>query len=208
MKISLLHATRGRPERTLEVRSEWLSKATNLDLIEHIYACDGDDPDSVSATAPFQGVVVEKPKGCFRAYNLAAEASTGDILIPIEDDLHPQLGWDENVRDAMKDHFDKVAILAVGDGQNLCIEWCITRKFYEERGLFHDDYFGLFGDTEWRTRARQDRVPMVLAPGIIFWHQQFQPGSGIEDPVFLRKQAKYLADELTYNQRGRAGWPK
>lgn len=206
MKLSLLHATRGRPERTLQVREEWLSKAQDLDNIEHLYACDSDDPETVAATLPFQGVVVDKPKGCFRAYNLAAEHSTGDILIPIEDDLHPQDGWDVFVRDAMKDHLDFPAVLALGDGQNLVIEWCINRKFYEARGLFHDDYHGLFGDTEWRVRSRADKIPMVLAPGIIFLHQQFQPGSGV-DPVFERKQSRYLEDEATYHRRGRAGWP-
>lgn len=206
MKISLLHATRGRPERCLRVRTEWLEKATDLDQIEHIFGVDADDTDTIRATTPYQSVVVEMPKGCFRAYNLAADASTGDILIPIEDDLHPQLGWDENVRAAMENHWDKVATLAVGDGQNLCIEWCVTRKFYEERGLFHDDYYGLFGDTEWRIRARNDRVPSVLAPGIVFQHIQFQPGSGI-DPIFERKQALYLEDERTFNYRARSGWP-
>ncbi len=206
MKISLLHATRGRPERTLQVREEWMSKAAEPDLVEHVYACDSDDTATVEATLPYRAVVVEKPKGCFRAYNLAAEASTGDILIPIEDDLHPQDGWDSFVRDAMKDHWDKVAVLAVGDGQNLVIEWCITRKFYEARGLFHDAYYGLFGDTEWRVRSRNDKVPMVLAPGIIFHHVQFQPGSG-HDEIFERKQARYLEDEGTYNKRGREGWP-
>lgn len=207
MKISLVHATRGRPERTLQVREEWLAKTTDLDQIEHIYGVDSDDEATLKAVENVQAVVVEKPKGCFRAYNLAIEHATGDIIIPIEDDLHPQLGWDENVRAAMKDHIDFPAVLAVGDGQNLLVEWCPNRKFIEARGpLFHDDYWGLFGDTEWRMRCRQDKVPMVLAPGIIFYHVQFQPGSG-HDPIFERKQGRYLEDEATYNLRGRAGWP-
>lgn len=205
MKISLLHATR-RSTRCVEVREEWLSKATNPDEVEHILACDADDDESITAISPFLHVIVPNPKGCFRAYNLAAKAATGDILIPIEDDLHPQEGWDQHVREAMADHYDKVAVLAVGDGQNLCIEWCVTRKFYEERGLFHDDYWGLFGDTEWRVRSRQDKIPLVLAPGIIFNHVQYQPGSGA-DPVFERKQGRYLDDEKTFNMRGRLGWP-
>lgn len=206
MNISLVHATR-RPDRCIAVRDEWLSKAQDLDAIEHIFACDADDPDTVEATLPYKGVVVIDPKGCFRAYNLAIKASTGDIIIPIEDDLHPQLGWDENVRAAMADRWDIPAILAVGDGQNLVIEWCVTRKFIEQRGpLYHDSYWGLFGDTEWRVRARADKVSMVLAPGIIFHHVQYQPGSGV-DEIFERKQARYLEDEATFNQRGRAGWP-
>lgn len=206
MKLSLLHATR-RADRCLAVREEWLSKVQDLDNIEHIFACDHDDAATVAATMPFQAVVVADPKGCFRAYNLAAEAATGDILIPIEDDLHPQDGWDVFVRDAMKDHIDFPAVLAVGDGQNLVIEWCINRKFYEQRGLFHDSYYGLFGDTEWRVRSRAEKIPMVLAPGIIFNHVQHQPDSGVRDIVYERKQALYLQDELNYNQRRREGWP-
>lgn len=207
MKISLVHATRGRPEKTLAVREEWLSKATLPDEVEHIYGVDIDDDETIRAIDPHPAVIVGDPKGCFRAYNLAIAHSTGDIIIPIEDDLHPQPGWDEHVRQAMKDHANICAILAVADGQNLVVEWCVTRKFIEERGpLYHDDYWGLFGDTEWRIRSRNDRVPMVLAPGIMFMHQQFQPGTG-EDPIFERKQSRYLEDEATFHRRGRAGWP-
>ncbi len=205
MKLSLIHATR-RPDKCVAIREEWLSKSGIMD-IEHIFGVDADDEETLAVTEPYQRVIVTKPKGCFRAYNAAAKESTGDILIPIEDDLHPMQDWDFHVREAMKNHWDKVATLAVGDGQNLCIEWCVTRKFYEERGLFHDDYWGLFGDTEWRVRARQDKVPSVIAPGIIFNHVQYQPGSG-SDLIYEMKQRRYLDDERTFNLRGRLGWPE
>ena len=208
MKLSLLHATRGRPDRCLAVREEWMSKAGTPKLVEHIFGIDADDDMTVEAVLPYHAVVVLRPKGCFRAYNLAAAASTGDILIPIEDDLHPEDGWDDNIRHAMQFQWDRVAMLAVGDGQNKCIEWCVTRKFYEERGLFHDDYYGLFGDTEWRFRARLDRIPTVPAPSIIFHHNQFKPGGSASDLIYERKQGRYLDDEMTFNKRGRAGWPE
>lgn len=207
LKISLIHATRGRPAKTLSMRDEWFSTASIPQLVEHIWGVDYDDTETVDATKDHTRVIVNPPKGCFRAYNLAAEASSGDIIIPIEDDLWPPQDWDRHVRSAMEAHLDFPAVLAVGDGQNLVIEWCINRKFYESRGLFHDDYWGLFGDTEWRTRARADKIPMVLAPGIVFRHVQYQPDSGMSDPIFERKQARYLEDERTYNLRGRLGWP-
>ncbi len=189
------------------MREEWLSTAADPSQVEHIYGVDYDDTETVEATKPYATVIVDTPKGCFRAYNAAIAVSTGDIIIPIEDDLWPYPGWDTNVREAMKDHLDFPAVLAIGDGQNLVIEWCVNRKFIEERGpLYHDSYWGLFGDTEWRVRSRADKVPMVLAPGIIFRHVQFQPGTGI-DPIFERKQGRYLEDESTYNHRGREGWP-
>jgi len=208
MKLSLLHATRGRPQRTLEVRQEWLDKAIKPEDVEHIYGIDSDDLDTAVAIGELPKVLAHPPKGCFAAYNAAAAASTGDMLIPIEDDLHPQQGWDEQVREAMADAINDIAVLAVADGQNACIEWAFTRKFYEARGLYHPDYYGLFGDTEIRTRIREDGVQVVSAPHILFDHRQFQPGGSGSDPIYERKQGRYLDDELTYNKRQRDGWPQ
>lgn len=207
MTISLIHATRGRPEKTLEIKRTWYARACDPQFVQHTYGIDMDDEATIAATEGMERVIVPNPKGCFRAYNLAADSTTGTVIVPIEDDLWPPLEWDRMIREAMADWHDKVAVLAVGDGQNQLIEWCITRNFYEERGLFHDDYFGLFGDTEWRIRARQDNVPTILAPHIVLDHRQYQPGSLIADPIYERKQSLYLADEMTFNQRGRAGWP-
>jgi len=206
LKLSLLHATRGRPQKTLEVRSEWLDKATKPEDVEHIYGIDVDDLDTAVVVGALPKVLVTKPKGCFAAYNAAATASTGDMLIPIEDDLWPEQGWDEQVREAMAEAVNNIAVIAVSDGQNACIEWAFTRKFYEARGLYHPDYYGLFGDTEIRTRIREDGVQVVSAPHIRFDHRQFQPGSGT-DPIYERKQSRYLDDERTYNIRNRDGWP-
>lgn len=201
MRISLLHATRGRPERALEVRREWLEKATRPDEIEHIFGIDADDAQTIDAVGLLRRVIVLPPKGCFRAYNHAAAVSDGDLLIPIEDNLHCEPGWDDQVRQVMAEHIDTVATLSVGDGTNEHIEWCFTRAFYLERGLYHDDYFGLFGDTELRLRARQDGVGTVLSR-IVFPHE------AMHDQIMARKQAKYLVDEATFNRRAREGWPR
>ena len=158
MLISLIHATRGRPERCLEVRQEWLDKSTTPDLVEHTFAVDADDPESIDAAQPFRRVIVLPPRGCFRAYNHAAIVSTGEMIIPIEDDLHPDVGWDDLVREAMGPHMEQPALLAVTDGQNTCIEWAANRRFYEARGRYNDDYYGLFGDTELRLREGHAQV--------------------------------------------------
>ncbi len=177
------------------------------ELVEHIFGVDADDPETIDAVQLFVHAIALPPKGCFRAYNVAALKSTGDLLIPIEDDLHPDPGWDEHVTRAMEPYIDQVATLAVSDGQNPCIEWAWTRAFYNTRGLFHDDYYGLFGDTEWRYRARADQVLCVAAPHIRFDHRQYQPNKDTTDAIYERKQAKYLADEATFNRRGRENWP-
>lgn len=53
MKLSLLHATRGRPARCLAVREEWMKKAGTPDLVEHIFGCDADDAPTVDAVLPY-----------------------------------------------------------------------------------------------------------------------------------------------------------
>src|SRR6266850_5377586 len=107
-----------------------MDKATVPDDVEHVYGVDADDPASIEAVKPYQRVICLPPKGCFRAYNYAAAVSTGDLLIPIEDNLHCEQGWDAEVREAMRESIDEVATLSVNDGTNPSIEWCWTRQFY------------------------------------------------------------------------------
>ena len=183
-------------------RDEWMSLAHEPSDIEHIFAVDGDDKATLERLDILPRVVVTEPRGCFRAYNLAAQQTTGDIIVPIEDDLHPESGWDVNVKHVLKDCWDQVACLAVGDAKDyLCIEWVFTRKFVEKRGMYHDDYFQYCADTELRLRARADRVLTKHAPGILFLHRP------VEDASWKRKQTTYDRDRETLKRRWEAGWP-
>jgi hypothetical protein len=86
MKIlSLLHATRGTPERALATRKVWLDRATHPDRVEHIFGIQSDDAASACSFAEYShGVSVPPPEWASSSvanWNAAAALSTGEILI-------------------------------------------------------------------------------------------------------------------------------
>lgn len=47
--ISLLHATRGTPERALATRKIWIDRADDAAQVEHIFGIQSDDMESIKA---------------------------------------------------------------------------------------------------------------------------------------------------------------
>lgn len=207
-EISLIHATRGRPGLCNEVRTTWLERAVDPTQVEHIFAVDEDDHDTMACTARYGRVVLPPDKGCFVAFNAAARESVGRLIVPIEDDLWPQKGWDLQCIEAMAGMLDEVAVLSVCDGFNAVIENSITRRFFEERGFYHEGYFGLCGDNEFREKLRRDGVPRIEARHILFDHRHYQRGQAPNDETYQRKQGDHrVADLRLFGERQSAGWP-
>ena len=193
-KFSLLHATRGRPEEALKTRSIFIGSAVWPLAIEHIFAIDADDKESLEKLKHYRHVVVENPRGCVKAWNAAAAASQGDVLVQLSDDWNPCWQWDEMMWLALEVEAKKRVgpetpipgppgnwtpiqliplVLAIDDGhrkdQLLCMA-ILTRSRYTNQGyLFHPDYFGVFSDNEFTLRAYDDGV-IVQAPHIKFDH--------------------------------------
>lgn len=94
-RFSLLHATRGRPDQALATRDFFFRAALNPLGIEHIFAIDEDDTESLEKLKHYRHVIVKEPNGCVKAWNLAAADSTGSVLVQLSDDWVPCIHWDE-----------------------------------------------------------------------------------------------------------------
>ena len=188
--FSLLHATRGRAQKAIQARDIWFSAAMKPELIEHIFAIDADDKETLAELEGFKMVVVEPGGGCVRAWNAAAAASRGRVLIQMSDDWNPPFHWDNQILWRMKDPVEKnkPAVLAISDGHRrdklLCMA-ILTRAYYErqrhektgEPYLFHPDYLGVYSDNEFTVRAYENGV-VIEAPDFVFnhWHPIFVGG--------------------------------
>lgn len=154
--ISLIHATRGRPEQAFEAKKAWLERASGRHRIEYILSLDSDDP-----TGGWVGDVGEAKivagisRGCVDAYNRGFKASSGKIIVQVHDDLVPSQNWDELIINKLG-NLDEAKVLKVGgaDGINPDKPWLIweaigTRKFFERLGgMYHPGYVSVFCDDD------------------------------------------------------------
>ena len=152
-RISLLHATRGRPIAAIQNMTLWLQRANNPDRVEHIFAVDHDD-ETAATLNRFGGVVQTDPGYSVGAWNLAAQNCTGEILIQLSDDIEPPPGWDDMV-DSRLDT-GAAQVLRTSDGyrtDELITMAIITRKYYEQHGLFDPRFKNQFSDADFTVRA-------------------------------------------------------
>lgn len=170
--ISLLHATRGRPEEAKRCRALWLETATRRERVQHIFAVDGDDEASQRALAPFQPRVVTSPGlGCVGAWNLAAQHAEGEILVQLSDDWLPPRAWDEALAERLP--LDAPAVLRVNDGHRtddlLCMAVLNRARLSAVGEVLASAYTGLFSDDEFSFRAFEDGV-VVDGRDLVFEH--------------------------------------
>ena len=187
-KISLLHATRGRPSKAWKTRMEWLRLASNPDAVEHIFAIDSNDAESLMLCIA-RCVVVSGNGGPVDAWNEAARHAKGEILVQLSDDFEPFQGWDIAIIDAIGDT-SKSAVLAVSDGHRtdslLCMA-ILTRARYQAQGhLFHPEFFSMFSDNWFTECAHRDDVLIDARDRITFEHLHPAFGKAEMDATYAR----------------------
>lgn len=173
-KISLLHATRGRPQQARECRQNWLNSAAKPERVEHLFAVDCDDADSIAQLADLKPQIVkEAGAGCVAAWNLAANHATGKVLVQLSDDWLPLPRWDEILIGRIG-NVNKPRVLRISDGHRSDDLFCmaiLTRKRLIQQGWFLSPaYTGIYSDDEFSFRAFEDGV-IVDARDVVFTHR-------------------------------------
>ncbi len=214
-KISLLHATRGRPEQALRARARWLEMAAHPGRVEHIYAMDCDDEATIAALAKLPHCVVPREGGgCVAAWNLAAQASTGEVLVQLSDDWTPIQGWDEEFVRRLR-NVTEPAVLRPSDGHRrddlLCMAILTRARLKQQGELLHGGYVGIYSDDEYSLRAYQDGV-VIDARDMVLLHDHPNYNPDVEmDETYLSqnsterdKQGRKLF--LSRNPRAKGHW--
>jgi hypothetical protein len=195
--FSLVHATRGRPEKALATKQTWLDRADHKTDIEYIFAVDADDSASLDATRDHKRVICV-PKGCNAAFNAAAKESAGHILVMVADDVEPPNAWDTSLLEKINGRFHESLAIAVSDGNQtrLMTQPILTRKRYEQQGnqIFHDGYKTVYADDEYTLRAMKDGV-VLNAMDLLFKHNHPMYQKGEWDAGYERQNSKESFDE-------------
>lgn len=203
-KISLLHATRGRPAQAWRTRMDWLRSATNPDAIEHIFAIDADDETSMPLLVA-RCVFIKDSVGPVGAWNAAAKVSKGQVLVQLSDDFAPFQGWDTAILDTIGDT-SQPAVLAVSDGHRnddlLCMAICTRARYKQQGDLFHKEFFSMFSDNWFSHCAFRDGVVIDARDRIVFEHMHPAFGKGRMDETYARSNAtlNYQTGAGTFNR--------
>jgi glycosyltransferase involved in cell wall biosynthesis len=128
------------------------------------------------------------------AWNAAAKASSGQILVQLSDDWEPFPGWDEAILEAISDT-SAPAVLAVSDGHRkddlLCMA-ILTRERYRRQGyLFHPEFFSMFSDNWFSRQAFADGVVIDARDRITFEHVHPAFGKAEMDATYARSNDSY-----------------
>jgi hypothetical protein len=178
--FSLLHPTYHAPERALDVRETWLARAARPDLVEHIFAMDADDDQTIAATSAYSRVISPARDGevtFVRNVNAAAASASGDLLFVIADDLYPPSGWDTAVRGVIGtlDPLKTAFAVKVNDNENdkedtLLRHPVLSRQFYVRLGFFSPAFRGISSDNDLTIRAFS-RAVIIDGREVTFEHR-------------------------------------
>ena len=239
--ISLLHPTRrigpseGFPHGWREAHDVWLSRADHPEWIEYVLAVHESrfpdafasvvEDETVRAWAPFR-LVQNFGRDCVvDQLNAAAEASSGSILMGIQDDFFPPQGWDTTVIRAFENGLgtpldidgtmgvrESVVLFSSGAtpdrDRELMIAGASTRKRYERYGYILDpDFESMFADNHFAWQARRDEAAglctIIERLDIQFEHRHPSLTGGPLDAAYLQENRPeaYQAGLLTFRRK-------
>lgn len=202
MKISIIHASRGRPDMARETRVNWMLKSSGKHEIEYLLSVDNDDPTLHKYRELFNDPLISDNKSAVQAFNTAAEYATGDIIVAISDDFSCPESWgDEIVKHSAG---RKNWIMKTQDGTQ---GWIITlpimdRPYYESQGhIYFPEYRHMFADTDLTTIA--DLTGRKITTQLKFPHDHYTTGKSKKDAVSERADSTWNQGEALYLKRYR-----
>lgn len=210
MVISLLHPSRGRPEKSYRNAMDWINKSgCSVELIV-----------SVDSSDKFCGSYAElygakcwsfDNDSVVQATNRAAIKSTGDILVYLSDDFKCPDNWGTQIlkefEGATGPRLIKVDdCLQKFDVPVLTIP-IMNRALYERLGYFwHPGYKSMFVDEDLYWTAKKLNA-LKLCPQLKFPHEHPSNGKAENDETYKRSAANWNQGKALFQERRKSGFP-
>jgi glycosyltransferase involved in cell wall biosynthesis len=214
MVISLLHPSRGRPNKAFETAKEWIEKAGVPD-VEYVLCTDNDDPHANTYhQLPFPSLgyhVFYYNKSVVEATNAAAKWSRGDILVYLSDDFKAPDNWGKLI---LKEFEGATGprLIKIDD----CLQkfdvpvlTCpiMNRALYERLGyFFHPDFKSMFCDEHLYWVAKKLGA-LKMCPHLKFPHEHVSIGKAPMDETYRRSSANWEQGKASFARHKAAGFP-
>ena len=210
MKISLIHPSRSRPQKSFSATQNWLNTCRSKD-VELIVSIDETDPDkdhyfSLYSRCHQARVIVNNNRSAVDAINNAAKESTGELLIVVSDDTDSIRNWDEVILRAIDGKKDFVLKTYDGVQKWICTMPVLDRTYYNRFGyIYHPDYYHQFCDTEF-THVADITKRMIWRNDIEIKHLHYSVLKEIRDPLYMRNDNSFKEGQRLYLKRFKEGF--
>lgn len=195
--FSLCHATARLPDGWRAAYQAWKDNADDWGKCEYILCVDKEDYDSWTSLPSGMDVVVNGGRSCpVDAWNRAARASNGQVLITAADDMFPPPHWDTELLKVIPSLDAPYAVEVKSGTSPADDEWMrcmlhsiITRPYYEQIGnFFYPEYVGFYADCDFTEMARKDGV-VIDARHLTFQHRHWIGTNVPHDEVYQRQDS-------------------
>jgi hypothetical protein len=210
MKISLVHPSRGRPDKSFNNAQTWLKEAGAP--CELVVSLDHDDPKLSEYKSLYGGTVLVNPnRSVVDATNRAAVASRGDILLYLSDDFECYPDWGQDVIMEFQ-KYKGPTLIKVDDclqpfGVAVLTIPIMNRALYERLGYFwHPAYKSMFVDEDLYWTCKNNGW-LKKAPHLKFPHNHVSVGKADNDETYKRSAANWDQGKATFARRKAAGFP-
>lgn len=220
MKISLIHPSRGRPEKSAKNTREWIDKAgCDVELIVSI-----DSSDNWKAYFDLYPPYPHDPIGSYirlfmndndsvvQATNRAAEQATGDIFLYLSDDFKCFDNWGVSVIKEFEGLKYAPYLVKVDD----CLQQftvpvltipIMNRALYDKLGYFwHPEYKSMFVDEDLFWTASKHGT-IKYCPHLKFPHHHVCNGKAPDDETYRRSAANWEQGKAVFAKRKALGFP-
>lgn len=211
MIISLIHPSRGRPEKARETREYWKEQSSGYIQIQHIASLDYSDPLAGKYTFGEGSIIVHGDNDCVvAATNRAALLADGDILVYLSDDFKCPKNWDLSI----SQQFESLVIpglLKVDDclqpfDKDVLTIPIMNKALYKRLGYFWNPiYKSMFVDQDLYWVCANSNW-LIFARHLKFPHEHYSVGKAANDRTYRESEKHWDSGKAIYQQRKREGF--
>tara|TARA_Y100001963_G_C6774783_1_gene446789 strand:- start:898 stop:1611 length:714 start_codon:yes stop_codon:yes gene_type:complete len=231
MKILIQFPTLARPEKFLRVLEKYVDMCGNGNELFFNINCDAADQSMLTTEVKDRMAnILNRKDNVSSAINYdentdkisaindhVGDYGDFDIVVCASDDMLPQVEkWDEEISNAMQEHFpDLDGCVHFNDGNTngeLITFSILGRELYNHFGyIYHPDYKSLYCDAEFTEEVKRMGKEKYI-DNVIISHEHYSV-EGTENQGQLDYAAKKTLhfsgrDELVFNERKKMGFPK